>query len=205
MKPTSAKTAYSAAHPWPLLRIRRSRSCQAGRFGSTLRTQAYRTASSSTVDSEVPTWALCARWVIITTCRRMRADRSRHCSFSVSVRSMASWLALVLLDLREGDVRIPLEPCQPESVQSDSFQESKRLPGPQWVVELIEGDHSALGHPWHERLDGSLRGLVEVAVQKQQADDEVSVVAHVVKHGFHYLDAVHLDLRLGTMLATSIH
>src|SRR5207249_5568610 len=78
---------------------------------------------------------------------------------------------------------------------SDSFQESKRLPGPQWVVELIEGDHSALGHPWHERLDGSLRGLVEVAVQKQQADDEVSVVADEARYRFRHLASDQFHLR----------
>src|SRR5207249_7347061 len=46
---------------------------------------------------------------------------------------------------------------------SDSFQESKRLPGPQWVVELIEGDHRSEEHTseLQSRFDLVCRLLLE--------------------------------------------
>jgi hypothetical protein len=84
------------------------------------------------------------------------------------------------LDMRKGDVRIPLKPLKSESVQTDLLQQCYGLTRPLGIVQFVEGDHSAAGHSWQKRLESGLGWLIQVCVKEQKTDDQVRMIAQEV-------------------------
>src|SRR5579885_1262167 len=79
----------------------------------------------------------------------------------------------LLLDLGECYVRIPVESLKTERTQAERVEGGKGFSRPDRVVEFVENEQSAFGHPRHEVPQRRLGWFVKVAVNEEQADDQV--------------------------------
>src|SRR6478609_6768283 len=96
MYPASASTAYSAGHPCPLERIKRSRSAHSASLGLWRSTRKYSAASNSTSESDPPGCPLPAAPIILMISIRRRLAR-RFNSVTDSILRAAVTSAVVLI------------------------------------------------------------------------------------------------------------
>src|SRR5690349_24982186 len=94
---------------------------------------------------------------------RMRRVRASSARAPVS-NGMTGGIGPLLQD-RECDVGVPIQALQSQGPQTDRFQRRERFPGPQRVVQLVEGEHGSLWHACQEVLQRHLRWFVEITIE----------------------------------------
>src|ERR671934_1011227 len=159
------------AAAWPLDMIRRSRSGHVGRSGSIRSTPPYRTARMSAIDRQEPMWEVLAWLIIRRECARSFRARSRS---STSVAGLVA--ANTSGNPSKSYVGVELHSLELQAAHADHVHEGLRLPRPERIVELVEGQDGALRHAGDEVFEGGSCGFVKIEVEEQKADDDVGMV-----------------------------
>src|SRR6185295_17985942 len=103
--------------------------------------------------------------------------------------------SFTLLEDGKGDLRLKRQALQLQGSDAEAVGERGGLARPRPLIQLVERDDGAFRHQRHEPLQRASRRLVQIEIQVEQRDDQVTVPIEVVGNRRQCVAFDELDLR----------